>query len=760
MTPRLLIVLIITCLMMSRAWALTVFEVKDIRVEGLQRIAVGTVFNYLPITVGETLDEKRAADAIRALFKTGFFNDVKLGQDDGVLVVTVTERPSIADIKIAGNKDISTDQLTEALEQIGLAKGRVFDRSLLDKVEQELQRQYFSRGKYSVRITSTVKDLERNRVDIAIDVVEGSVAKLVQINIVGNSAFNEDQLLDQFELDPDTTFSLFSSADQYSKQKLAADLEALRSYYLDRGFINFSIDSTQVSITPNKQEVFITINVLEGDRYSVSEVKVTGDTVVPAEELKKLITIKAGNVFSRKLVTESTAAIGERLGNEGYAFSNVNTIPDIDKENKKVALTFFVDPGKRVYVHRINMSGNEKTRDEVLRREVRQMESAAISTEKVNRSRVRLQRLTFIEEVTVETPPVPGTEDQVDVNFSVVERSAGSLQAGMGYSQSQGLFLSGSISHSNFLGGGKRVNAEINTSDVNTTYSFSYTNPYYTLDGVSRGFRAYYREQNDPLRNTAAYNSDSYGSEINYGVPIDEFRSVRAALGYEHTLLKVNSKTPDAYRDFIAANTNEFDLFKLSLGWSYDSRNRGIFADRGLFQSFSTELIIPGSELEYYTVSSRTQLYAPLTQNLTLLLSGDIGYGDNYGETTQLPFFEHYFAGGGRTVRGYEVNSLGPRQGDQALGGTFKVVGNTEIIFPIPFQPDLKSLRLSTFFDIGNVFADSETFEVSQLRQSVGIGAIWLSPLGPISLSFAKALNAQEEDRTEIFQFSLGAPLY
>ena len=754
------LVALLLAMMLSRtAWAFASFEVQDIRIEGLQRISVGTVFNYLPITVGETIDDVRAAEAVRALFKTGFFNDVRLVREDNILVVKVVESAAIANITISGNKDVTTEQLTQALEQIGLAKGRVFDRSLLDKMEQELQRQYFSRGKYAVKIDSKVTELARNRVDIVISIAEGQVAKIVEINIVGNNAFSDRKLLDQMQLDPDAWFAFFTTSDQYSKPKLTADLETLRSYYLDRGFINFSIDSTQVSITPDKKAVYITINVAEGDRYTVSSIKLAGDLVVPSEELRSLITISQGDVFSRKNVTESAQAIGERLGKEGYAFANVNTVPDINKQNKTVDLTFFVDPSKRIYVRRINITGNSKTLDEVLRREIRQMESGWISTEKVNRSRVRLQRLSFIEDVSVETPPVPGVDDQVDINFNVTERSAGSLQAGVGYVPSQGAIFNASVSHNNFLGSGKRVSADINNSDVNTVYSFSYTNPYYTLDGISRGFRAFYRKQDNALRNTASYNSDSYGLDVNYGIPLSEFQSARVGFGYENMQLKQTTSTPQAFRNFIQRNREEFGLYKLSSGWSYDSRNRAIFADEGLFQTLSLEATVPGSDLEFYTVSSRSLWYKPLAKSLTLSLNADIGIGSSYGDTTELPFFEHFFAGGGRTVRGFRPNSLGPREGTQSLGGAFKTAGNIELIFPVPFADEIKSLRLSAFFDIGNVFADVDSFDSSELRYSAGLSATWLSPIGPFVVSFGKALNAQTGDATEVTQVSIGAPL-
>jgi len=743
--------LIITAL---PAWAFAPFVIKDIRVEGLGRIAIGTVLNYLPINEGDTMDDVRSAETIRALFETGLFDDVSLARDGDTLVVKVVERPAISKIEITGNKDITSEQLTEALKGIGLAEGRIFDRSLLDKVERELELQYFSQGKYAVKIKSEVTTLDEGRVEIKINIAEGRVAKIRNINIVGNSAYKDDELLGKFQL---TTQAIFSDNDQYSKQRLAADLETLRSYYLDNGYINFNIDSTQVSITPDKKDVYITINITEGDKYTVKDIKLTGDLIVPEKELYDLITIHSGDIFSRRATTESSAAITARLGREGYAFSNVNMIPDIDHEAKEVSLSFFVDPGKRVYVDRINIAGNAKTSDEVIRRELRQMEGGWISTDQVSRSRVRLQKLGFFEEVNVETPAVPGTEDQVDIDLSVTERPSGTLMAGLGYSQSQGLLLNASISQDNFLGSGKRISATINNSKVNTVYSFAYTNPYYTLNGISRGLRVFDKETDAGQANVAAYTSDVYGASVDYGFPISEYNTASLSLGYEHTKLKTTLNTPQSYIDFINANSNEFDLYKIQSGWSHDSRNRAIFADHGLYNSIDTEVTLPGSGLDFYKINLRTLGYVPLTQKLIVMLKGDIGYGDSYSDTTELPFFERYYAGGSNSVRGWQSNSLGPQIDGKAEGGAFKTVGSTELIFPVPFAEDNKSLRLSAFYDIGNVYANESDFDANDLRYSMGLSAIWITPIAPLTFSFAWPLNDRPEDRTERFQFTLGS---
>ena len=749
--------LLFLALIAPQARAFEPFVVSDIKVVGLQRISEGAVFNEFPVNTGDTMDDRRAAEALHALYKTGFFKDVKLSREGDTIVITVEERPAIDNITFSGNKDITTEQLQEALERIGLAKGRVFNPSSLDQVEGELQRQYFSHGKYGVKIKSEVTPLERNRVDITITISEGEVAKIASITLVGNKVFDDETLLDTFQLSTPTLFSFFSESDQYSRPKLTADLETLRSWYLDRGYINFGIDSTQVSITPDKKNVYITINITEGDRFTIKGVKLDGELIVAEEELAKLITLSPGDTFSRRKASDSASKISERLGDEGYAFTNVNTVPDIDLEHKEVTLTFFVDPGRRVYVRRLGIVGNDKTKDEVLRRELRQMEGGWISTDKVNRSRVRLQRLGYFEGINVETPAVPGVNDQVDVNLSVKERPAGTLTAGVGYSDAQGILFNASISQNNFFGTGKRVSATVNNSAVNQIYSFGYTNPYYTIDGISRGFEFSSRKTDAAQADVGDYFSNVDQGSVNYGFPIDENQTLRLDFGLERTQITTNNNTPQAYIDFLNANTNDFDIIKMSTTWSYDTRNRTLLADSGMLQSFSADVALPGSGLTYYKVSSRTRWYTPLIGKLTILMKGDIGYGDSYSDTTELPFFEHYFAGGSQSVRGYKSNSLGPRELDKALGGALKVVGGLELIIPPPFTADVESFRLSGFFDIGNVFTTAADFDAGELRYSAGIGAIWLSPIGPLTFSLAKALNDKPGDRTQNFQFSLGA---
>jgi len=740
------------------AWAFEPFVIKDIRVEGLQRIAPGTVFNYLPVRVGEKLTEQGSASAIRALFRTGFFKNVALERQGNVLVVKVEERPAISSIKISGNKDIKTDELMKSLKHIGLAQGRVFDRSLLDRVVQELRRQYFARGKYGVKIDTSVTPLERNRVAISIKVTEGQVAKIRQINIVGNHVFSDKELLKHFKLSTPTLFSFYTKNDQYSKQKLAGDLESLRSFYLDRGYINFSIDSTQVSITPDKRGIYITINVTEGKQYRIKKVKLAGNLVVPAKKLFPLVEVNRGDIFSRKKVSDTVSAITKKLGDYGYAFANVNTIPDVDKKTQEVTLTLFVDPGKRVYVRRINFSGNTRTRDDVLRREMRQMEAGWFSTAKVQRSRTRLERLGYFKDVNVQTPAVPGTNDQVDVNYSVTEQPSGNLMLGVGYGQTSGFLVNASVSQNNFLGTGKRVSIAFNNSSINRVYSVSYTNPYYTINGVSRGVGLYYRTTDAAAANLANYTTDTYGGHLTYGIPISEDNTIHAGFGYENLKLATTTYSPTQVFDFIDQYGRRFSTLTLNASWAHDTRNRAVLADRGMLQRFSLEAAVPTGGLEYYKLSYDNETYVPLTQALTLSLSAKVGYGNGYGKFSKLPFFENYYAGGVHSVRGYQDNTLGPRDSNNnPIGGSLKVTGSAAVLFPVPFAPDSKSFRLSTFFDFGNVYAKASDFKASDLRYSVGLSAIWMSPLGPLTFSVAKPLNSKPGDQTQVFQFALGS---
>lgn len=748
-------------LLASPVWAFERFVVQDIQVVGLQRISLGTTFNYLPIKVGESLNNTKASAVIQALYKTGFFEDVQLTREGDVLTIHVEERPSIAKIEVFGNEELDTEDLNTALKTIGLTEGRIFNRSLLDQIEQELHQQYFSLGKYGVKIETKLEQLERNRVDVTIDIDEGDAAKIKQINIIGSHKFDEMKLLDKFELSTPTMWSGISGSGKYSKQELLGDLEKLRSYYLDRGYLHFSIDSTQVSITPDKRDVYISINVTEGEQYTVSEVKISGDLVVPEEDLRKLLSVKSGDIFSRRAIADSSNKLSERLGIDGYAFANVNSVPDIDEENRTIALNFFVAPGHRVYVRRVNITGNTKTRDSVVRREVRQMEGGWLSSPLVERSKIRLQKLGFFDSVNVETPAVAGTKDQVDLNFDVTEGSTGNFTAGLGYGDTQGLLFNLSVTLNNFLGTGKRVSTEINNSRVNTIYRVNYTNPYYTQDGISRGFSAYSRSTNARNANLVNFSTDTYGGSMNFGFPISEYNRASWSLGFENTNLTINELTaPASYVDWVTDNGDSYNSFTTTVSWSHDSRNRAIFPDSGYYSLLSADIAVPGGDLEYYKLSVRQKYYIRLAKDTSLFIGADLGYGAGYGDTSTLPFYKNYYAGGGRSVRGYRGNTLGPHDPvtDLPLGGPIKIVTHLEMFFPSPFAETARSFRLSTFIDAGNVFVSEADIQSEGLRASYGVSAIWLTPVGALTFNWGWAINAKATDRTEIFQFSIGSP--
>ncbi len=750
----------------SSSLAFDAFRVEELRVEGLERISLGTVFNYLPVKVGDIMDEQLSSAAIHALFRTGFFRDVVLEREGNTLVVFVAERPAIASIEFEGNSDIPTDQLTEQLKLIGFSEGRVFDRSMLDKVKQELERQYMARGKYNARIRSIVTPQERNRVAVKLEIAEGEVASIHHLNIVGNSAFSESELVRKFQLGTDGGW--FSDKDQYSKQKLSADLETLHSFYMDQGYINFDVRSTQVSITPDKRHVYITINISEGEKYTVRQVQLQGETIVPREELAELITVQAGDVFSRKEITQSTQRISDALGNLGYAFANINPIPDVDKEKREVSLTYFVDPGKRVYVRRINLSGNVRTNDEVLRRELRQMEGAWISTSQIERSRTRLNRLGYFDDVSVKTPTVPGSPDQVDLNMDVMERSTfGSFNFGLGYGDTQGMLVNASIDWQNFMGTGKKFSINFDNSQVNRVYSFNFTDPYSTIDGVSRNISMFYRETDSGEANTTDYTTDTYGASLRYGVPVSEYDTVRYGLGYEHTRLNTDSATSQEIKDFCLDEATiescQFDTYNVDLSWARDSRNRAIFPDAGGNLMLSSELALPvnDSTLSYYRLRINEQHYFPITDVFTFSMEGEAAYANVYGDSNILAPFKRYYAGGIRSVRGYRGNSLTSTDGTRdsigdPLGGNARLIGKMELIFPPPWELDSKSMRLMAFFDAGNVYNTDEGVELNQLRYSTGLSMVWMTPVGPLTFSYARPLNEKDGDEIERFQFTLG----
>ncbi|MDY6993036.1 MAG: outer membrane protein assembly factor BamA, partial [Pseudomonadota bacterium] len=708
---RLILSLSVFC-WLATAQAFEAFMIKDIRLEGLQRIAAGTVFNYLPVQVGDVVDTQATQEAISALFKTGLFKNIVLKRDDAVLIIVVEEQPTIAQITLTGNRAIDSEQLLQALKPLDFAEGRLFNQSLLDKVELELQRQYFNLGQYAVHIQTTVTPLDRNRVGIQIDISEGKVARIHRITLVGNQAFSERTLLAEMSLSATNWLSFFTQDDHYGQQKLAADLETLRSYYLDRGYINFNLESTQVAISPDKKNIYITINLNEGKRYTLSDIKLVGNLIVPQAELLSQIKLKPTHIFSRKQVTQSTETLSERLGQEGYAFAHINAIPDIDPKTQTVALTFFIDPGKRIYVRRLQFYGNIRTRDDVLRREMRQMEGGWLSTQAVKRSLERLERLDYFETVEVETPIVAESPDQVDLNYRVIEKPSGNLLAGVGYSQTQGILFNASLFQDNFLGTGKRIGVTFNNSQVNTVYNFSYFNPYINLNGVSRGFNLFYRTTDAERANLSRYTTDIYGAGIKYGLPLSEFNDIHLGLAFDDTTLKTTASSAREVFNFIEHNGDHYASYRATASWAYDSRNRVLLPDRGLLHAFGAETTLPLSDLNYYKVNYRFHWLYPLIKDYIFSLETQIAYGDGYLEDDNLPFFENYTAGGPHTVRGFRENTLGPFDSKgRPLGGNLKLVGNAELILPVPFAEKIRSFRLSTFLDVGNVYVINQQFE-------------------------------------------------
>ena len=731
------------------------FTVKDIRVEGVQRTEPGTVFSYLTVKVGEVLTEEKAQQALRALFATGFFKDVRLEVDNDVLVVQVEERPAIAQVDFAGVSEFQPDVLKRVLRDMGLAEGRIFDRSVLDAAEQELKRQYLSRGKYAAQVQTTVTPLERNRVAVSFAVTEGEVALIRGINIVGASAFPEKALLDLFVLRTPGWLTWYTKHDQYSRQRLAADLETLRSHYLDQGYLDFNVESTQVSITPDRQDIYITVNVVEGERYTVSEVQLAGQLLVPRDELEKLLRIKPGDVFSRQKLTESTKAISDRLGNDGYAFANANAVPQLDKAKRTVAFTILVDPGRRVYVRRINVVGNIKTRDEVVRREMRQIEGAYYDASKIQLSRRRIDRTQFFREVGVETTPVEGSPDQVDVTYTVEERPTGALLLGVGFSSVDKVIVSASITQPNVFGSGKFLSLEVNSGTVNKVYALSYVDPYYTMDGVSRGFDIYKRSVDASTLTIGAYKTDATGGGIKFSYPVSERDTVSFGANMEDVELATFANSAFAYSNFVAEFGNEYRYGSLTAAWTRDTRDSLILTTEGSLTRMSGELA--GGDLHYYRLGFNQQFYWPLNRTFTLFLNGDLGYASGLGDKP-LPFFKNYHAGGPGTVRGYDDFSLGPRDpAGNSLGGTRRVIGNIELLFPVPGAAQDKSLRLSAFVDAGQVYADGEKLDLGELRYSTGLALSWSSPLGPLRLSLGYPLNERKGfDRIQRLQFKFG----
>ncbi len=864
------------------------FVVSDIRVEGLQRISAGSIFASLPINVGDNVDSSTIRNSIRTLFRTGNFDNIYMARDGSILVVTVEERPSISEINIEGNKAIDTESLLEGLKGAGLSEGKVFKRSTLEGMKMELTRQYVSQGRYDAGIETDVTSLPRNRVGVNINIDEGTTASIQHINIVGNSVYSDDDLMDLFELKSTGWLSWITSDDKYAKEKLSGDLNTLESYYLDRGYIKFSIDSSQVSVTPDREAVYITVNIIEGDKYEVGDVDLSGDIVLPEAQLTPFILIKSGQTFSQAAVTSTEEWLTKRLGNEGYNFAKVEGIPDINDEDKTVAIKFFVDPGKRTYVNRINFEGNTRTADEVLRREMRQMESAPASSASIEQSRIRLERLGYFKQAAIDTQEIPGSDDLINLLYTVEEQSSGSIGASVGFSQDSGILLGANIQQDNFLGTGKQIGIGLNKSDYLTNIRFSFVNPYYTKDGVSRGFSVFYREADLDKINVSRYTTNTLGANMSFGYPIKETERLGFSLGYTNTEIKAgfgavqeiiasprlfDVQTVDGvdwYRDyyltqpadveevpirfiddngnvipgfedilsppteegFLDENGDTFDNFSVTASWTQSTLNRGRMATRGASQSLSLELSVPGSDLEYYKLVYNGQIFFPITRSWTLRLRTELGYGDGIGND-ELPFFNNFYSGGFGSVRGFKSNTLGPRStpaqiyetgaarvaiqegddgcetvtngicdgngvaegslvsdnklsyitwlgpdstGDEKIffspyendpdpfGGNVLIEGGAELLFPLPFIKDQRSVRTAFFVDVGNVFstecgasqANCFDVDVDELRYSVGLGLSWITGFGPLTFSYAKPLNDSEDDETEAFQFSLG----
>ena len=757
------------------------FKVSDIRIEGLQRVSAGTVFSALPISVGDSVDQLSIRDASRSVFSTGFFTDIAIAQENEVLVVMLTERPAISEINLEGNKAIQSEQLLEALSDNGLSEGQIFRQSILDGMAQELQRQYVSQGRYGAVVISNVEELPRNRVAINIEIDEGTVAKIRHINIIGNNSFSEKELREGFEQNETGFWSWLSSNDKYSREKLTGDIEALETWYLDRGYLAFEIKNTQVSVSPDKESVYITITIDEGETFTISDVELSGELKLSESVIRSMILVRKGMRFSQALMTTSSELITRRLGNEGYTFAKVEGYPELNKEDNTAKVTFILMPGMRAYVRRIEFRGNTKTQDDVLRREMRQMEGSSASNALIDLSKVRLERLGYFKGVEVETIPVAGVNDQIDVVYTVEEQPSGSVGASIGYAQGYGMVIGANLSENNFLGTGKKVTVAVNRSTYRDSLNLSFTEPYFTVDGVSLGYSIFARETDYDQINVSSFSTNSKGANVNWGYPLSETDRIGFGFGYESLGIQSGYYSSGVIRDFIDDNGSEFGVFNVNLSWSRSTLNRGMFATRGTSQRVGLNLALPGSDMEYYKATYKGQYLRGLTRSLTLKLRTDLGLGESYGDTTQLPFFKNFYGGGFGSVRGFERNSLGPQdrpcmiQEDnlcsapenympEPIGGNVQIEFGAEIIFPMPFIKDKRSVQSAFFVDVGNIFSTKcgdqleNCFkpDFGELRYSVGIGATWLSAMGPLTFSYAKPLNTSADDELEMFQFSLG----
>ena len=738
------------------AWADS-FILTDVQVSGLERITAGTVLSNVPVSVGEKFDDRMTPNLVRSLYKTGFFDDVKVSRRGNALIVTVIERAAIGDVTVSGNKAIATPALMDALKRAGIAKGRPLDKAALNKIEQEIKQQYLANGNYSVDVSTNTEKLARNRVALKINIKEGAVARIKRINISGNKAYPEATLRKLLESGPKGKLSIFSSRDKYAKEKLVGDVDKLTSFYRDRGYLNFEVVSTQVSLSQDKRAVVINININEGDQYRVGKVNIAGDSGLSEKEIAKLVTLKEGQIFSQTQLAKMRNNIKSRLGKDGFAFSRIGISPQIDNVNKRVNLLFKAEKGQRTYVRRINIRGNFRTKDEVFRREMRQLESSFLSQDKVDISKKRIQRLPFVSAVKINTSPVVGRSDQVDLDVIVSEQSSNQFTAGLGYSQNNGLLFNLGLSQNNFLGTGKKLSVSGEKSDSTNRFNFSYNNPYHTVDGVGRGFNVFYEENDADEDDVSEYSSNSYGADVNYTIPITEDNSLRFSIGAEHReIIATPGVSPTHILNFVA-DENEFDIFHGTASYIHDTRDRFLFPTKGVRHNVSLEVGLPGSDLEYYKLNYKGASYFPVTQNITFALKGGVSTGDSFGDSNELPFFERFYSGGISSVRGFESNSLGPRDSNtDPMGGDFVVNAKAELQFPVPFAQDVKGLRMSAFVDSGNVFRDIGAFDQDEIRYSAGLSATWMSPLGPFTLSYAKPLNAKDGDDVQEVQFTIG----
>ncbi|MBT2119762.1 outer membrane protein assembly factor BamA [Dyella sp. LX-66] len=805
--------LILLASLTANALAFEPFVVSDIRIDGLSRISAGTVLNYLPVNKGDRLTSDAAQRAIRALYQTKFFSEVEIDREGDIMVIKVTERPSIAKLTLRGNKDIKEDDLRKGLKEIGLSEGETFDRLSLDRVQQELIRQYYNRGKYNVSVEPHVTNLDRNRVAIDIEIREGKVAKIKEINIVGNKAFTDKEIRKDFESDTTNWMSWYSKDDQYSREKLSGDLEKLQSYYMDRGYADFGVDSTQVSIAPDKREMYIAAAVKEGEIYTVSDIHLLGDMVLPEETLRQLVFQKKDQTFNRKAIEASSDAIKSILASIGYAFAKVTPVPKLDKDKRTVDLTFYIEPGKRVYVRRVVFNGNTRTEDDVMRREMRQLEGSWYSQPAIDRSKIRLQHLGYFKKVDIDKKLVPGTEDQVDLTVKVEEQSAGSLMFGVGYSQYSGIILSASVSQNNFLGSGDSFSVSAQRSDYVTSVSATYFNPYLTDNGIGIGYNAAYSKSDygDANSDFVNFTSSQKSFSAFLNIPITDFDSLRAGLGLSSNKINLDYQVYDSTGQIVTQSLSPQQLIDYQnaighktihswtgqLGWTHDTRNGYWAPTRGGMMTLSTDIALPGSTVQYYKIFGEANHYWPIGGGFVLYLDGQVGYGKTYGQEydnsfgdylkgqkIDFPFWENYYSGGVRDVRGFQDNTLGPKlcvgtdasgkplQADkdgrcnggyytyaQPVGGAFKVLGTAQVFIPLPFLKDVNTARVSWFVDVGNVYKDYSSFKASELRASTGISLQWQAPIGPLIINFATPIRSKKEDRhyEERIQFTFGS---